>query len=32
MPVQAVKEKVSKNDGEEIVKKLTEVGATAKLK
>jgi large subunit ribosomal protein L7/L12 len=28
----AVKEKVSKNDGEEIVKKLTEVGATAKLK
>jgi large subunit ribosomal protein L7/L12 len=28
----AVKEKVSKTDGEEIVKKLTEAGATAKLK
>lgn len=28
----AVKEKVSKNDGEEIVKKLAEAGATAKLK
>lgn len=28
----AVKEKVSKADGEEIVKKLTDAGATAKLK
>lgn len=28
----AVKEKVSKADGEEIVKKLSEAGATAKLK
>ena len=28
----AVKEKVSKADGEEIVKKLVEAGATAKLK